>query len=63
MEKIYALLTADGTACAETALHESEYTPENRARVEAEINPRERHPPVPGTWIDVSENEAFWAHD
>ena len=58
MEKIYALLSNQETACAETVLYASEYTATNRARVEAEIQ-RDPDAPVPGTWCDVSDNEAL----
>jgi hypothetical protein len=59
--KIYALLSAQGTACTETALFEDEYTAENRAIVESRFCSLRVHhdPPIAGTWIDVSENEAF----
>lgn len=56
--KRYALLTAQGTACAETVLDEEEYTPEWRATVEAACCNGGAADPVAGTWTDVTENEA-----
>lgn len=61
-QRIFALLTKSGTACAETVLYEDEYTPERRAYIEANtvmgmpIIDR----PILGTWTDVSDNEACW---
>ena len=57
---IVALLSAQGTACPETALVGDEDTPEERAKVEAEIVPGP-DAPVAGTWTDVSDNEAVRA--
>jgi hypothetical protein len=59
MKRIYALLSSQGTACAETALFASELTAENRARIEATIDPRAPDAAVPGTWTDCSGNEAL----
>ncbi len=56
---IYALLSNQGTACDETALSADEYTAENRARIEAAIDPENPDAPVPGTWTDCSGNEAL----
>lgn len=56
--KFYALLSAQGTACAETVLREDEYTERNREAVErtvARMTGDDR--PVLGTWTDVSDNE------
>jgi hypothetical protein len=57
--KKFALVSAQGTACAETVLLESEYTPEMRARIEAQIDPANSDAPIPGTWTDVTDNDAF----
>lgn len=60
--RIVALLSAQGTACLETALCGDEDTPENRAAVEtvARCAAADRcDPAIPGTWTDVSDNEAF----
>lgn len=57
--KFYALLSAQGTACAETVLREDEYNERNREAVEraaARMTGDDR--PVLGTWTDVSDNEA-----
>jgi hypothetical protein len=60
MNRIYALLNNQGTACLETALHGDDYTAQNRAKVEA-LAETDTMPdrPLPGTWTDVTENEAF----
>jgi hypothetical protein len=61
--KIVALVSAQGTACLETGLYGADDTPENRAKIEATYcRPGawgDGDLPVPGTWIDVSDNEAF----
>lgn len=58
MPKIVALLTAEGTACVETALYDDEDTPDMRAKVEAEVATYapDHGNPIPGTWSDVSDN-------
>lgn len=56
---VVALLSAQGTACLETALYGEEDTPEKRAKVEVTIDHTLPDPPIPGTWADVSDNEAF----
>ena len=57
--RYFALLTAGGTACAETALTEDEYNdPIKRAAVENRARHTTGHDaPVPGTWTDVTDNE------
>lgn len=53
-ERLYALVSTQGTAMSETALTESEFTAENRARIKAE-------PPADwdgGDFHDVSDNDA-----
>lgn len=57
--RIFAMLTACGTACAETALYGEEDTPEKRAEVEARCCGVGLDPPIAGTWTDVSENDAL----
>jgi len=62
--RVYALRSAQGTACAETVLREEEFTPERRAEVEATAcrpSPWSSADdlPVPGTWMDVSDNDAL----
>jgi hypothetical protein len=55
----YALLSKQGTACAETVLTEAEYRdPSVRARIEREAQGSSGpDAPVLGTWTEVSENE------
>jgi hypothetical protein len=58
---VVALLTQDGTACSETALFDADDTPENRRAMEDRVS-RDNHDPdrpVPGTWADVSDNDAI----
>ena len=59
--RYYALLTTCGTACAETALTESEYNdPALRAAVERQIGSSiGPDAPIPGTWTDVTDNDAI----
>ena len=57
--RIVALVSAQGTACAETALYGSEDTPEQRASIERQYCNSGPDDPVPGTWTDVSDNEAL----
>jgi hypothetical protein len=58
--RLYALLTAQGTACAETVLTEDEYNDPARKRA---VDSRARHTPIspdspiPGSWADVSDND------
>ena len=57
----YALVSGQGTACHETVLYGKEYTEENRASVEARIahsTMSEIDRPIPGSWTDVTENDA-----
>lgn len=57
--RYYALLSSQGTACAETVLREDEYTAENRFAMEVAATSRtDADAPVPNTWTDVSDNEA-----
>jgi hypothetical protein len=56
---IYALCSAQGTACLETVLTAAEYAdPETRARTETAFCQGRPDDPLPGTWTDVSDNEA-----
>lgn len=58
--RLYALVSAQGTACAETVLRSDEYTPAARARVErAAALDRSADRPVAGTWTDVTDNDYF----
>lgn len=57
--KIFALLSSQGTACSETVLFAHEYTAENRARIEADIDPSNHDAPIPGTWVDCTDNDAL----
>jgi hypothetical protein len=57
--RIIALLSAQGTACLETALSGDDDTPERRASVELACCTDDTDAPIPGTWTDVSDNEAF----
>lgn len=55
----YALLSPQGTACPETVLTEDEYNiPQNRAHFEKLYCRGGADDPVPGTWTDVTDNEA-----
>lgn len=56
--RLYALVTKQGTACSETVLTEEEYTEANRASVEYSCCNGGWDDPLPGTWVDVSDNEA-----
>jgi hypothetical protein len=57
--KRYALVSAQGTACSETVLTATEYAdPRNRAQVEKQFCTGKPNDPLPGTWTDVSDNEA-----
>jgi hypothetical protein len=58
MLKKYALLSSQGTACAETVLVGAHYTVDQRDRIEASIDSRNPDAPIPGTWTDVTDNEA-----
>ena len=58
MSKLIALVSSQGTACSETVLTEAEDTPTNRARVEAMFCNGQPDDPQPGTWVDVTDNEA-----
>jgi hypothetical protein len=57
----YALVSSQGTACAETVLYEDEYTPERRAYIEANIvrSMPAIDRPVLGSWTDVTDNDAL----
>lgn len=58
--RTYALLTAQGTACFETALTGSEYTPDWRSYIErVYCDGSTPDGPVAGTWTDVTDNDAF----
>lgn len=58
-----AMLSMQGTMCPETLLRGDEDTPEKRANIEARVaegyyaDHRDR--PVPGSWTDVTNNEAI----
>jgi hypothetical protein len=54
--KIFALVTDQGTAAAETALPESEFTEENRAYIESRVAP---DIDLSAGWHDVTGNEAI----
>ena len=57
----YALLSAQGTACAETVLTADEYAdPARRAAIEnAARSDTSADAPVLGTWTDVTDNDAL----
>lgn len=59
-ERMVALVSPQGTACTETGLSVREDTPERRARVEAQFCRGGKNDPLPGTWADVTENDAFY---
>src|SRR6185295_14666281 len=59
-EKLYAMVSAQGTACDETVLTEQEY---NNPAMRRAAESRARHTagadaPIAGSWVDVSDNEA-----
>jgi hypothetical protein len=56
--KLVSLLSNQGTACLETVLTSVEDTPEVRLDMEAQFCNSDVDSPVPGTWTDVSDNEA-----
>jgi hypothetical protein len=61
--KLFALLSPQGTACSETVLNELEYADAAmRERVERESRTGLPDDPVPGTWTDVTDNEACSAN-
>lgn len=53
----FALLSEQGTACAETVLSESEYTAANRAKIEKSFCGIGPDAPQAGTWTDVTDND------
>jgi hypothetical protein len=60
MSAIYAMVSKQGTACAETTLTEEEYRDPTRRRA---AETRARHTagedaPIPGSWTDVTDNDA-----
>lgn len=57
---IVALLSPQGTACAETALIGADDTPANRSDIERALCTGGPDSPVAGTWTDCSDNEALW---
>ncbi len=57
--KVYALVTASETACLETALYGADYNAKERAKVEKQFCKGGWDDPVPNTWLDVTENDAF----
>ena len=58
--KLYALTTKCGTACSETVLTAEEYaSPQRRAQTEAQFCRDGEDDPVPGSWTDVSDNDAI----
>lgn len=59
MTRKFALLSDQGTACSETVLHESEFTTENRLKIETECCRGRNDDPVRGTWTDVTDNDAI----
>lgn len=61
--KLYALLSEQGTACHETVLCEKDYLDLTiRQGVEKTIHSNTFDPPIPGTWTDVSDNDACREH-
>lgn len=61
--RYFALLSAQGTACSDTTLTEDEYNNPTYRRV---VDERARHTtgpdaPIPGTWTDVTDNDAIRA--
>ena len=51
----FGLVCAQGTTCIETILTMAEYTPEWRARIEAQFCTGRDDAPLAGTWSDVTE--------
>ena len=56
---IVAMLSKQGTACAETALHSREDSPQARKVLEDQFCHGNTDDPVAGSWADVSDNEAI----
>ena len=56
--RLYALVSQQGTACAEIVLTEEEFTSEWRRKTEAQFCRGRADDPVAGTWTDVTDNEA-----
>lgn len=59
--RLYALITEQGTACAETVLTEDEYSDPLRRRAvdsRAHHTPASPDTPIPNSWVDVSDNDA-----
>lgn len=64
--KLYAMLSSQGTACAETVLTAKEYKQVHiRERVEKYCCTGAPDAPVKGSWTDVSDNEAcqYWMEE
>ena len=58
-QRVFALLSQQGTACAETALYEHEYNePSIREAVEHDFCHGGQDDPIKGSWTDVTDNEA-----
>jgi hypothetical protein len=59
--RLYALVSAQGTACAETVIRSDEDTPELRAIIEKRhcLNRPGWDDPIPGSWTEVTDNDAF----
>lgn len=55
--KIVAMVSRQGIACPETALHSTEDTPAARAEMERQWCHGNTDDPVAGSWRDVSNNE------
>lgn len=61
MTRKFALVSTQGTACPETVLLEHEYTPENKAKIEAWSQSQHYahwDRPVLGSWTEVTDNDA-----
>ncbi len=58
MKRKFALVSDQGTACAETVLLEEEYTEKYRQRIEERFCRGRPDDPIRGTWTDVSDNDA-----
>jgi len=61
MSRIVAMVSKQGTACAETALHETEDSPETRAEMERQYCHGNHDDPIKGSWVDVTDNDAIRA--
>lgn len=61
--KMLALVTDDGTACAETGVCSDHDTPALRAKIEADADKASVDGAIPGNWVDVTLNDAVYCQE